>query len=128
MTPAVWIILALVALFAMALLSRRRGDRPPSSEQGEREREPAFPPVPPLEPGEQYDTTVKLATVPNAPMAELWCSRLREEGIEAFQKGAPMLPGLYGGSAANPGMPTEVWVGQHNVERARELFPELGSA
>jgi hypothetical protein len=120
------ILLALVALFAVALLSRRRGARPPSSEQDVRRAEPVFPPVPPLEPGEQYDTTVKLATVPNGPLAELWCQRLRDEGLEAFQKGAPMLPGLYGGSGANPGMPTEVWIGQHDAERALELFPELG--
>jgi len=125
-TAAVWIILALVVLFGVALLSRRRGVRPPSNEQDDRKREPAFPAVPPLQPGEQYDTTVKLATVPNVPMADLWCQRLREEGIEAFQKGAPMLPAIYGGSGANPGMPTEVWVGQHDAERARELFPELG--
>ena len=68
---------------------------------------------------------MKLATVPNIPMADLWCQRLRDEGIEAFQKGAPYLPALYAASGANPGLPTEVWVGQHDIERARELFPEL---
>jgi hypothetical protein len=26
----------------------------------------------------------------------------------------------------NPGLPQEIWVGEHSVERARQLFPELG--
>jgi hypothetical protein len=125
MTPAVWLILALVAVFGLALLSRRRAASPPSRKREDRTRDPVFPPVPPLQPGEQYDTTVRLATVPNVPMADMWCQRLRDEGIEAFVKGSPMLPAIYGGSAANPGMPTEIWVGQHDVKRAQELFPEL---
>jgi hypothetical protein len=127
-TPSSWLIFALVAVFGAALLSRRCGVRSsPRGQQEDRKREPVFRSVPPLAPGEQYDTAVKLATVPNVPMADLWCQRLREEGIEAFQKGAPYLPAIYGGVAgANPGLPTEVWVGEHDAERARELFPELG--
>ena len=117
--------MVLVVVFAAALVSRHRGTRPPREKRSP-SPEPARQRVPPLQPGEQYDTAVKLATVPNVPMADMWCQRLRDEGIEAFQKGAPMLPAIYGGSAANPGMPTEVWVGQHEASRARELFPELG--
>jgi hypothetical protein len=119
-------IAALVALFGVVLVGRIRGARPSSGRQSGTP-EPMWPDVPPLQPGEQYDTAVRLATVPNVPMADLWCQRLREEGIEAFQKGAPYLPAVYGGVAgANPGLPTEVWVGAHDAERARELFPELG--
>jgi hypothetical protein len=83
--------------------------------------------VPPLEPGERYDTSVKLTTVANAPMADLWCQRLREEGIVAFYTGGAnsALAGLYGGPVANPGSPTEIRVGEHDFERAKELFPEL---
>ncbi len=121
-----WIIVALAVLFGVALASRFRGVRPPSSEQEVRRAEPVFPPVPPLEPGEQYDTTVKLATVPNGPLADLWCQRLREQGIEAFSKGAPYLTNFYSGASTNSGLPAEIWVGQHDAERARELFPELG--
>jgi hypothetical protein len=125
-TPYWWVILALVVLFGGALLSRRRGVRPASSAEKNQTREPVFPQVPPLEPGERYDDSVKLATVPNVPMADLWCQRLREQGIEAFYKSAPVFTTFYGGAAANPGLPAEVWVGRHDAERARELFPELG--
>ena len=117
-----WLIVVLVGIFGAALYGRTRAGRPPS-ERKSRQREPE-----PLRPGESYDTAVKLATVPNAPLADLWCQRLREEGIEAFYKGgasSPLIPGIYGGAAANPGFSTEVWVGQHDVERARQLFPEL---
>jgi hypothetical protein len=125
-TPAEWIILALVVLFGAALISRVRGPRPSTSGRGDREREPIFPPVPPLEPGEEYDNSVKLATVPNQPLADLWCQRLREQGVEAFYKSAPYLTSFYTAASLNAGLPAEVWVGQHDVARARELFPELG--
>ena len=120
-------IVVLVAIFAAAILARRRAVRPSASVREDRERAPIFPPVPPLAPGERYDTTVKLATVVNAPLADLWCQRLREEGIETFYKSGAFasLPGIYGGSTANPGGPVELWVGEHDAERARRLFPEL---
>jgi Putative prokaryotic signal transducing protein len=127
-TTAFWIILALVVLFGAALLSRRRGTRPSSNGQKEREREPVFPPAPPLQPGEQYDTAVKLTTLPNAPLAELWRQRLREHGIEAFLKGgSPYAVDGFGGIPnMSPNLAAELWVGEHDAERARELFPELG--
>ena len=113
--------MVLVAVFGAAILGRWRAGRPPKA------RESSRPEFRPLQPGEVYDTTVKLATLPNTPLADLWCQRLRDEGIEAFCKSGPSsgLAGIYGGSTANPGFPVEVWVGEHNVERARELFPEL---
>ena len=114
MSNPYWVIVVIVAVLGAALVGRRRIPR-------------VWPRVPPLKLGERYDTTVKLATLPNTPLADLWCQRLREEGIEAFCKSGPSsaLGGIYGGAAANPGFPTEVWVGEHDVERARELFPEL---
>lgn len=119
---AYWLILVLVAIFGLAILGRVYAGRPPRpSESHKREPEP-------LRPGESYDTAVKLASVPNGPLADLWCQRLKAEGIEAFYKsgmGSPNIVGVYGGAAANPGYPVEVWVGEHDVERARELFPEL---
>jgi len=125
MTTAIGLILALVAIFAVALFARRRVDAAPR--QPRKSSEPVFPRVPSLAPGEIYDTSAKLAIVPNAPMADLWCQRLREQGIEAFYKSGQFasLPGIYGGSAVNPGGPVELWVGEHDVERARQLFPEL---
>jgi hypothetical protein len=119
---AVWIILALVAIFAVAILGRRRAGRPSLRWQA------PLPAPEPLRPGESYDNSVKLATVPNMPFADMWCQRLREEGIEAFYKPSPYSLGgpLYAGVAgANPGLPVELWVGEHSVGRARELFPEL---
>jgi len=116
-----WIIAALVAIFGAAILSRLRPGRPSLRWQ------PPRPAPEPLRPGETYDTSVKLATVPNQPLADLWCQRLREEGIEAFYKSGMSAPGWVGegGSIVNPWTRTEIWVGEHSLERARELFPEL---
>ena len=117
MATPYWMIAVIVAVFGAALLSRpRRGSRRPVRQR-----------IPPLKPGERYDTTVKLATLPNGPLADLWCQRLREQGIEAFSKSGTSsgLAGIYGGPIVNPGGPTEIWIGQHDVERARQLFPEL---
>ena len=80
--------------------------------------------MPPLKPGETYDTTVKLVTLPNVPLAELWCQRLKEHGIEAFYKGGSPLAGIYG-TALNQNQPAELWVGEHDAERAQELLREL---
>jgi|SRR5947209_19147876 len=117
-SPALWIIAALVLIFAGAILGRRRHVRP------SRERAPERPAAEPLHPGESYDTSVKLATVPNMPLADLWCQRLRAEGIEAYYTSG-FVQGIFGGPAANPAFPTEIRVGEHDLPRARELFPEL---
>src|SRR4051794_36577913 len=42
----------------------------------------------PLRPGESYDRPVRLATMPNVPLAEVWRQRLHQNGIESFYKGA----------------------------------------
>ena len=119
MSSHVWIVYALLAVFAVAIVGRWRVGRSAP------EREPPRPELGPLRPGESYDTAVKLATLPNGPLADLWCQRLLEQGIEAFYKPAPYLTSFYGGATATPSLPAEVWVGEHDVERARELFPEL---
>jgi Putative prokaryotic signal transducing protein len=103
-------IIALVLLWASwTLIARGWRSR---SEKGEALRER----VRPLKPGESYDRPVKLAMVPNAPTAELWRQRLHREGIEAFYKGSLL---------RNPSIPVTLWVGEHDFDRARELFPEL---
>ena len=113
-----WIIWALVAIFGVAILGRRRAGRP------SRERQPPRPELAPLKPGEKYDTTVKLVTLPNVPLAELWCQRLKEHGIESFYKGGSPLAGIYG-TELNQNQPAELWVGEHDAERAQELLREL---
>jgi len=70
----------------------------------------------PLKLGGSYDRPVKLTMVPNVPIAELWRQRLHQEGIEAFFKGSLL---------RNPSVPVTLWVGEHDLDRARELFPEL---
>jgi hypothetical protein len=72
--------------------------------------------VRPLEPGETYDRPVKLTIVPNVPIAELWRQRLHQEGIEAFFNGSLL---------RNPSVPVTLWVGEHDLDRTRKLFPEL---
>ena len=122
-----WMIAAIVAVFGLALLGRTGFPRPSTRRAG-RSSGPVWSEIPPLQPGESYDTTVKLVTLPNVPLADLWCQRLREQGIEAFYTDAGVAPysGIYGGAAVNPGFPAEVWVGQHDAERALQLLRELG--
>lgn len=92
---------------------QRRPDRP-SPELRRRDA------LRPLEPGESYDTAVKLTLAPNVPMAELVCSQLRANGIEAFVKRAPVFDALVR-STSDFG-PAEVWVGTHELQRAQALF------
>ena len=127
MATAVWIILALVVLFGVALFSRFRHVRPASREKKDRTPQPLWPRVEPLKPGESYDTTVKLATLPNVPVAELCRQRLREQGIEAFLKGgSPYAVDGFGGIPnMSPNLPAEVWVGRHDLERALEIIHEF---
>ncbi len=120
-----WLVAVLVAIFGAAILGRWSPRPRPTRTESPRRREPTRRPIEPLKRGERYDKSAKLATVPNVPLADLWCQRLREEGIEAFYKAPPYGIGVYGGASTNPGLPTEVWVGERNVERARQLFPEL---
>ena len=123
----IWRIGMTVAAFGVVLLLPTLvGRRVPREPLGY--GHPERPEIRPLREGESYDTTVKLVTLPNVPLAELWCQRLKEQGIEAFWKDASLNPitMVYGGAAANPTAPAEVWVGQHDAERALQLLRELG--
>ena len=73
-----------------------------------------------LAPGEKFDRAVKLTFAPNVPMAEALCSRLRANGIEAFVKRTQPFPGISG--VTTDFGPAEVWVGEHDLERATELI------
>src|SRR5579859_4261145 len=54
-------------------VARGRGWKRPTIRTYERDH----PELRPLEPGESYEDAVKLALVPNVPLADLWCQRLR---------------------------------------------------
>jgi hypothetical protein len=113
---------AILGLFGAALVSSPDGS---SVANARRSRKSARRPrIPPLKPGEAYDTTVKLTTLPNVPIAELWCQRLREHGIEAFYKGGSPLAGVYG-TQLDAALPAELWVGEHDAKRAAQLMREL---
>jgi hypothetical protein len=73
-----------------------------------------------LKPGESYDTAVKLTLAPNVPMAELICSQLRANGIEAFVKRASVFDALV--RTTSDFGPAEVWVGSHELQRAQALL------
>ena len=76
---------------------------------------------PPLGPGESYDTAVKLTYAPNVPLAEAICTRMRANGIEAFYKQTPALGTIW--SKTGDFGAAEIWVGEHDLERARALLP-----
>jgi hypothetical protein len=121
---AQWAVAAILLWAGWTVVARARGGkrRPTREAAG-----PIRPRVSPLKPGETYQDAVKLTFVPNVPLAELWCQRLRQNGIEAFYKGASPYGGEGVGIAdLNPGLPAEIWVGEEDAERARRLFPELG--
>jgi len=75
---------------------------------------------PPLGPGESYDTAVKLTYAPNVPLAEAICTRMRANGIEAFHK---QVQGFGAWSGTSDFRGVEIWVGEHDLERARALLP-----
>lgn len=120
-----WAVAAILLWAGVTVVARGRGDgvkRRPAREASA----PIRPRVSPLQPGETYQDAVKLTLVPNVPLAELWCQRLRENGIEAFYKaGSPFGGEGVGIADLNPGLPAEIWVGEADAERARQLFPEL---
>jgi hypothetical protein len=121
-----WVIAAVLVWAGLTLIGRARGwkiERPSRAIS-----DPARSRVRPLKPGESYQDAVRLVLVPNVPLAEVWCQRLRQSGIEAFYKGASPFGGEAVGIAdLNPALPAEVWVGENDVARARQLFPELCS-
>jgi hypothetical protein len=120
-----WVIAAILVWAGLTLVGRARGwkikRRPKPAVSG-----PRRPRIRPLKPGETYQNAVKLALVPNVALAEVWCQRLRQNGIEAFYKGAsPFGAEGVGIADLNPALPAEVWVGQDDAAQARQLFPEL---
>jgi hypothetical protein len=54
------------------------------------------------------------------PVAEAICTRLLENGIEAFYKRIPTFDAL--STATSDFDPAEVWVAEHELERARALL------
>jgi hypothetical protein len=88
-----WVIAAILVWAALTLVGRARGwkieRRPRPALSGSRR-----PQVRALRPGETYQDAVKLALVPNVPLAEVWCQRLRQNGIEAFYKARQLFPEL----------------------------------
>ena len=69
------------------------------------------------------DRPVRLTQVPNVPLAEMMCSRLRANGIEAYYRGlAPYGWGAIGTADLNPALPAEVMVGEHQLDQARRLI------
>jgi hypothetical protein len=112
-----YVIVVLVLLWAgCTLVARGWRSLDDSGEARPQRVRPLQKQVRPLKTGESYDRPVKLALVPNAPMAEVWQQRLRQEGIEAFFNGSLL---------RTPSLPVTLWVGEHDLDRARELFPEL---
>jgi len=112
----VFVGLVLAALALMVRTRRRTGETDSASH------------VPPLRPGETYQDAVRLALVPNVPLAEVWCQRLGQSGIEAFYKPAsPFGAQGVGIANLNPALPVEIWVGGDDAVRALQLFPELRS-
>jgi hypothetical protein len=76
-----------------------------------------------LGPGEVLDRPVRLTQVPNVPIAEMLCSRLRANGIEAYYRGlSPFGWGAIGTADLNPALPAEIMVGEHQLDQARRLL------
>ena len=118
-----WVIAGVLLWAGLTLVMRARGWR---MQRRSKASAASRPRVTPLKPGESYQDAVKLALVPNVPLAEMWCQRLRENGIEAFYKGgSPYLAGVGATADLNPLLPAEIWVGEDDAGRARQLFPEL---
>lgn len=119
-----WVVTAVLAWAGLTLVGRARGWK--IKRRRHTISEPTRSRVRPLKPGETYQDAVKLALVPNVPLAEVWCQRLRQNGIEAFYKGAsPFGAQGVGIADLNPALPAELWVGEDDAARAIQLFPEL---
>ena len=109
----VWILIAILVWAAVTVFWR--------TVNHQFRRLPPEDPPPPLRPGESYDTAVKLTYAPNVPLAEAICSRLHADGIEAFYKETPALGTIWSGTSDFRAV--EIWVGEHDLERARALLP-----
>jgi hypothetical protein len=67
--------------------------------------------------------TARLTVVGNEIEADLACSFLRSEGIECYAKRTDLSAGMGDASSTIAG-PFEIWVGEDDLERAKELLPE----
>jgi hypothetical protein len=76
-----------------------------------------------LRPGEVLDRPVRLTQVPNVPLADMMCSQLRANGIEAYYRGiSPFGGDAVGIADLNPALPAEIMVGEHQLDQARRLL------
>ena len=64
---------------------------------------------------------VKLTVAPSGPIAEMICTMLRDNGIEAFTRATSAWGGGVN-NALDPAYPAEVWVRDSDVEQARKLI------
>ena len=69
---------------------------------------------------------VKLTLAPNIPLAEAICSRLRDNGIEAYWSRPPVSQGL--GEGTGDFMPAEVWVAEQDLARAQALLEPVSDS
>jgi hypothetical protein len=110
----VWLLIAVLVWAAVTIWCRtidlRMRTLPPPDD-----------PPRPLNAGETYDNAVKLSWVPNVPIAEAICRRLLAHGIEAFYKRIPTFDAL--SAVTSDFDPAEVWVAEHELDRARALLP-----
>jgi hypothetical protein len=77
-------------------------------------------PMRPLASGEAFVDAVKLTFVPNVPLAESICLRLRANHIEAFYKRVPAFDAL--STVTNDMDAAEVWVAASDLDRARAIL------
>jgi hypothetical protein len=69
---------------------------------------------------------VKLTLAPNVPIAEAICSRLRDNGIEAYWSRPPVSQGF--GEGTGDFMPAEVWVAEQDLARAQALLEPVSDS
>jgi hypothetical protein len=80
----------------------------------------------PPKPGNVDGIAVKLTIAPNVPLAEAICSRLRDNGIEAYWSRPPVSQGF--GEGTGDLMPAEVWVAEQDLERAQALLEPVSDS
>jgi hypothetical protein len=120
-----WLVAGVFVWAGFTLWARERGWTLRKALQGWHFQEPTPRRSRELRHGEVFDRAVRLTQVPNVPLAQMMCSRLRANGIEAFYKGTTPFGGDAMGIAdLNPALPAEIWVGEHHLDQARRLLDE----